>query len=190
MSHYIYRQKKYVEIGDGRILPLCKYSDSSIWNGDNRSHPAWWCINTLGLSHLLVPKEEFKKAAKEEYDRQITLLKEFEEKYGDRYGKKEEINENSYHYGGNTYPGGGKLKNMRAFYSTRKTIPIDEFLRNCHSLSISLEALKNGSYDGYEKVNLPMQTEEDFKNAEIVYQNLLTKYPDCRDICIGVSGLY
>ena len=139
----------------------------------------------LGFNNLFVKRDEWAAAAAEEYDRQIRLLTDFEA----RQHSGKTVTENSYTYSGNTYPGGGRLKYMRAFYSIRHTIPFDDFLRK-YWVTIALEALKPNSWDGYEQTEVGLSSEENVALAEQEYQRLITKYPDTRGICVGVNGLY
>ena len=194
MSHYIYRKKHFVETEDGRILPLVKYSDSSITEGHGRNehHPSWWAVMNLGNKSLLVEKEEWKRLAQREYDRQIELLTEFDKKYGDTYGRRDPIGPDSRTYGGDTYPGGGRLKNMRAFLSVRRTISVQDFIHKTLGCTISMEPLIPGSWQSYDnsKVEVFLRDEESFTDAENKYQELREKYPDSKTIVIGVSGLW
>lgn len=187
MSHYMYKKKMYIELSDGRILPLCQYADSSVWDPDRKRYPTSWCISPLAGDTLLCTKEAFAKAAQAEYDRQVALLTNFRNQFSP--DKTEPIGPESYHYGGTTYPGGGKLKNMRAFFSTRKTIPIAEFLKDHSFLRLKLSPLRPGSYEAYQTVEVLMHSESDFLKAQDMYEMLKHDHPDSIHIYVGVYGM-
>ena len=193
MSHYMYRQKYMVETEDGYVLPLVKYADSSvtIGHGRNEYHPCHWAVLNLGNNSLLVKKDEWQKLVQQEYDRQIELLTDFDKRYGDTYGRSGPIGPDSRNYGGDTYPGGSRLKNMRAFLSARRTISVQEFFNRTLGCSISLGALKPNSWDYYEdsKVEVYLNSELSFLELEEKYQETRKAYPNARSIVVGVTGL-
>lgn len=189
MSHYTYHKKYMVEIEDGRVLPLALYSDSSVTIGRGRyeRHPVSACVLNLGNHGLLVDKEEWKGLLQQELDRQFELLTAFEEKYGS--GRK--VTLDSTNYGGNVYPGGRKLKNLRAFFSVRRTISIEEFLRRTGGCSVYFYALKPKSWDAYEgsKVDVFLRDNDSFVEAENKYQEIRRKFPSDNHMVVGLTGL-
>lgn len=89
MSHYIYKKKKFLEIPDGRILPLCLYADSSVTSTNYDSHrrphsfhPKSWCINTFSSEEgILIDKNKFQEYVKEAYEQEMNCLIEYRNKY-------------------------------------------------------------------------------------------------------------
>lgn len=189
MSYNMYRRKIWVETSDRRILPLCQYADSSLYDCDTRSHPKSWCLYNLRTNHVLVPKQEFITAGKRAYEEQISYMRECIQKYGPDHMIGHEPGPESYNYFGTTYPGGGKLKHMRAFLAARKTVPVDEFLCQYPNVTITLEPIRPNSYDGYEKILIELTSEEKIMEMEEIYQSLRKKYPSASYVCIGVRGM-
>lgn len=193
MSHYIYRKKMFVETASGRIMPFALYSDSSLTRrfGGYEYHPASWCVLNLVSESLFPKKEDWQKAQKKLYADEIERLNKFNKEQAEWYGlpQENEATAESYCYSGNTFPGGGKVKNMRAFFSARNTIPAERFLEEYKGVCVSLEPLKPDSWEGYERIEVQITSEEEIERTESEYRRLLAKYPETRGICVGVTGL-
>lgn len=191
MSHYIYKKKAFVELDDGRILPLCLYADSSIsdYNYDRHGrkhwfHPKSWCINTLGAEHgLLIGKKAFNDAVIQAYESEMQSLKEFRDKYDP---EAKEPDSNSYSYYGTVYPSGGKMKHMKYFYSTKRTIPAEKFLKK-NSFSINISVYDPKDYRTVEEQEVLISTANDIIRAQQVYEELRGRTDGY--MCIGVYGL-
>lgn len=187
MSYYMYKKKLIIGLTDGRILPLVKYSDSSVTNGCGKGHPEWWCINNICGNGIICDKQAFQEKASEMYDEQIKMLSDYNRKYPeDNQG---EPGPESYTYYGNTYPGGGKMKNMRAFYSVRKTIPAAEYFQNRpYGFSISVTTYNPKNFQDKEKLTFRIFNEGNILEAETAYHEMKKKYNDY-DICFGIFGI-
>ena len=175
MSHIVYRKKLFAETSSGLLLPFTCCSDSSltIGSGKNEYHQSFWCVMNLGFDHLFPRKEVWDKAANGEYDRQITLLQEYEREYPS--GKP--VGPDSLHYSGNKYPGGGKLKNMISFLSARNAMPVSTFLRKHSNVIVSLEPIKPGSFLSYEIKEICLFSEQAVFDAEGEYQMFQKNIP-------------
>lgn len=191
MSHYIYKKKAFVELPDGRILPLCLYADSSIsdytYDRHGRKHwfhPKSWCVNTMSAVHgIIIDKEAFNKAVKEVYERELQSLKAYRDKYEP---SAKEPDGDSYSYYGTVYPSGRKMKHMKSFYSTRNTIPAEKFLAG-NRFSIRIMIYEPKSYKTVEEQTVFVSTEDDLIRAEKVYKELCKKASG--HICVGIYGL-
>lgn len=189
MSHYIYKKKAFLETNNGKILPLCLYADSSITSKTydrfgrcHYYHPRSWCVNTLSIGGLLVDKNLFNEVAKKEYEDELKSLQRYIDK-SESTGRK--ADGESYSYYGTVYPGGGKMKNMKSFYSTRRTVPVEEFLKN-HNFSLKIESYDTKTFKTIKQETVFIRTENDLIYAQEVYEKLKEKYGY---ICIGVYGL-
>lgn len=185
MSHNIYKKKCWLETSKGDILPLAYYADSSI--RDSRGKYVYsWCLYNFRKG-ILINKEEFKKMAEERYQDEIERLTDYQLKC-----KTDETFEpagpDSYCYFGNVYPGGGKMKHMRAFHSVRNTIPIQEFLSEHPYINICLTAFHLSDYHTVEIETIQITNEADAYHVQDVYEEMKERNPVC-GICIGVYGL-
>lgn len=182
MSHYIYKDKKFLEI-DGKILPLILYADSSVTEGYSRRHPAHWFIDTRDCEPaLLVDKELFQKAAdKAVQDRIDWLLKNYPDSTPTL---------DSYNPYGDTYRGNSRIRGMKSFYSTKRTLSAEDFLKN-NAFSVKLEPCDKNyrTLEGYEKYySFYITTVDDLFHMDKWYREFRELNPDAL-ICIGVSGL-
>ena len=193
MSHYIYKKKAFLEIPDGRILPLCLYADSSVtdvkYDRHGRPHyfhPKSWCINTLNAEQgILISKEDFHKSVEQAYQEEIDCIRKCRsgsdtplcEPFGECYG-----------YFGTVYPSGRKMKHMKSFYSTRHTIPAEQFLQeNRFDIHISIYNPKD--YKTIEKKTVMINGIDDLIRAEQIYEELLHSRADGK-MCLGIYGLH
>ncbi len=191
MSHYIYKKKAFIELPDGRMLPLCLYADSSIsdyhYDMHGRKHwfhPKSWCVNTMGAGGgILVKKQEFHDAVKQAYEKEMQYLRGYRDKYDPEAGNPDG---DSYSYYGTVYPGGGKMKHMKSFYSTRRTIPAEKFLRE-NRFSIRIMIYEPKSFKTVEEQHVFISTVDDLIRAEEVYGELCKKASG--HMCVGIYGL-
>lgn len=190
MSHYIYKKKAFIELGDGRILPLCLYADSSIssYNFDRLGrkhyfHPKSWGINTMGAEpKLLVDKQKFNDAVKKAYEKEMDLIRGFISKYEP---DREEPDKESYNYFGNVYPSGRRMKHMKSFYSTRNTVPVEEFLKS-NQFCISIAGYNPKDFRDIEKETVHISSVGDLIRADEVYMDIRSRNGH---MCIGIYGL-
>lgn len=191
MSHYIYKKKAFIEIPDGRIMPLCLYADSSItdkrfdrYGRGHYFHPKSWFINTFSSNYgVLIDKQEFNKLVKESYESEMNALMEFRDKYSPT---EEEPNDESYSYYGTIYPGGRKMKHMRYFYSTKHTIPAKEFLSK-NTFYIRISVFNPTNFETIESKSFMIKTVDDIIYAEEYFEILKAK--NIGRMCLGVRGL-
>lgn len=78
------------------------------------------------------------------------------------------------------------MKHMKSFYSTRRTIPAEEFLRE-NRFSIHISVYDPKDYKTIEEHNVPISAVRDLIKAEQIYKELRSR-ADGR-ICLGVYGL-
>lgn len=186
MSHYIYKKKLYLESSKGDILPLALYADSSIRNQD-MSYNYHWCINNICCSGLIAGIQNFKEKAEELYRKEIRKLEEFQKNYDT--DDNTPCGPESYTYYGNSYPGGRKMKHMKAFYSVKKTIPMQEFLQKPENhFCINLSVYDPKTFQTLVTEQVAISGEVDVYKAQEMYQGLRSRYPHC-EITIGVNGL-
>lgn len=182
MSHYIYKDKKFLEI-NGKILPLILYADSSVTEGYSRKHPAHWFIDTLSAEPaLLIDKELYQKAANEKVQSRIDWLKK---NYPDSNPDLD-----SYNPFGDTYRGNGKLRGMKSFLSCKRTVSAEDFLRR-EAFSVRLEPCDKHykKLEGYEKrYSFYITSTEDIIHMDEWYRELRKLNPEAL-ICISVHGL-
>ena len=188
MSHYIYKKKAFLEIPNGRIVPLCLYADSSLtdvkydrYGRPHYFHPKSWCINTLNAEYgVLISKEDFHKAVEQAYQAEMDCIKKC------RSGSETLPSGESYSYYGTVYPSGRKMKHMKAFYSTRHTIPAEQFLKeNRFDIYISIYNPKD--YKTIEKHTVMISVIDDLIKAEQVYEEIHSRADG--KMCLGVYGL-
>jgi len=190
MSHYIYKKKAFIELKDGRILPLCLHADSGVssYNYDRNGrkhyfHPKSRGINTMGAEpKLLVDKQKFNDAVKRAYEKELDLLRE----YMDRYGTdREEPGKDSCNYFGNVYPSGRKMRDMKSFCSTGHTVPAEGFPAS-NQFDISIASYNPKDYRNIEKETVHISTVEDLIKADEVYMDIRGRNGH---MCIGIYGL-
>ena len=185
MSHYIYKKKKFLEIPDGRIMPLCLCADSSITSTSGHyCHPKSWCINTFcSKNGILIEKMKFQELVKEAYEQEMNHLKEYWNKYKP---SEPEPNEESIGYYGTVYPAGRKMKHMKSFYSTRRTIPAETFLKE-NKFDIYVSSYDPNNYKTIAHQTVTICTVDDIIKAEQIYEELHSKFDG--HMCIGIRGL-
>lgn len=191
MSHYIYKKKKFLELPDGRILPLCLYADSSVTSNTydryGRRHeynPRSWCIHTMNAKKgILIDKQEFKRLAEEAYNQEMNSLREYRKKYVPEKG---EPDGDSYCYYGTVYPAGRRMKDMKSFYSVRRTIPAEEFLAT-NRFSINISLYDSSTFETLKTETIHIKTVYDLVYAENVYEDMFNNKTG--GICTGISGL-
>lgn len=175
MSYWIYKDKKFLEI-DGKILALFLIADSSISAWDNsRRHPAHWWIETFDLPALLIEKDIFHKKGLECVQECLDWLNK---NYPDV-----EHSLDSYNPYGDTYRGNGRIRGMKSFYSTRNTIPAEEFLYRYHFCLYLTPKDKK-----IEKGFFVIQKAEDLLSADKWFRNFRKQYPNT-PCYISVRGL-
>lgn len=191
MSHYIYKRKAFIEIPDGRIVPLCLYADSSLtdtkYDRHRRPHyfhPQSWCINTLNAEYgILISREDFHHAVERAYRKEMEYIREC--RTGSGTGHCEPSGE-SYSYYGTVYPSGRKMKHMKSFYSTRHTIPAGQFLQE-NRFDIQISVYNPKDYKTMEEQTVRIQAAADLIRAEQVYEELHDRADG--KMCLGVYGL-
>lgn len=174
MSHYIYKEKAFLEMPNGNILPLILYADSSVTGMSGRNHPAHWFIQTLGCEPgLVVDKKLYQKAADEAVQSRLDWLKEH---YPD-----EDHSLDSYNPYGDTYRGNGKIRGMKSFLSAKRNISAEEYLRrNCFSVYLK----PNNS----ENMSFYITDIDDIQRMDDWYRQYRKDYPD-KMVYISVHGL-
>lgn len=191
MSHYIYKKKAFIEMPDGRIVPLCLYADSSLadtkYDRHGRPHyfhPKSWCINTLDAEQgIIISKEDFHNAVERAYQKEMDCIREC------RSGSETspcELSGESEGYYGTVYPSGRKMKHMKSFYSARHTIPAEEFLQE-NRFDIHISIYNPKSYKTIEKQTVTVHTVDDLIRAEQLYEELRSRSD--AHMCLGIYGL-
>lgn len=181
MSYYLYKEKKYVSV-DGKIFPLVKYADSSIRNWEGKRDYHWTIYNIVNMGILADPKEW-------EEERKAAIEKEFELLQACKWIE-DPITLDSTNYCGNSYPGGYKIRNKRAFLSAKKTIPLETLLaQNFGPFAIDLKIYDKSSYKTQNSESFLIRTNEDLIQADARYKEVHDSLSDELGICLGVSGL-
>lgn len=188
MSHYIYRKKAFIEIPDGRIVPLCLYADSSLSDRKfdrlgrpHYFHPKSWCINTLNAEYgILISKEDFRNAVEQAYQEEMDCIRKC------RSGSGTPLSGELYSYYGTVYPSGRKMKHMKAFYSARHTIPAEQFLQE-NRFDIHISVYNPKDYKTIEKQTVMINTADDLIRAEQIYEELHSRADG--KMCLGICGL-
>lgn len=179
MSYYMYKDKKFIETPDGKILPLILVADSCVTDG-TRKHPAHWCIQTLGCeAALLVDKKLFQEAADKEVQSRIDWL---DKNYPDSMHGLDDYNPYC-----DTYRGNSKIRGMKSFLSAKRTISAEEFL-SFNRFSVSLQPRDTKKEKNKETQRFFITNLDDLKALDRWYRKHREEYPD-DVIYIGVRGL-
>lgn len=154
MSYYIYHKKVLLEDEYGNLLFLAQYSDSSITQTaiDKRGrryefHPKNWCIVNIGNDPLnksiLMKKDKFVADAKELIADAIEQAEDFRKRHLP-HSMPEGIDAEC--YDGTRYPGGRRIRNMKAFLSAKRTTNMQEWLDN-NSFHIKIQVYDKKTYE-------------------------------------------
>lgn len=168
-------------------MPLAMYSDSNIYDKYGR-RPSYWCLCDIsGGGGLLAPKEEFESSRKEMIESELEKLKQ----YHDRYEPEEdEPDMDSWCYSGDRFPGGGRLKHMRAFFSIRKTVDPKEFFRKYGTFWIHASWCDKKSYSKVNGEEYKISCEDDIIEADLKLRDFRSRMPKDCVMSIGISGLW
>lgn len=182
MSYYSYRKKCYIEV-NGLIFPLVKYADSSVrtWNGKWDYH---WChFNITDQQRLLISKADWEKAKKDQIEWNLKRLRACS-------WIETEPDMESYNYAGNTYPGGSRIKHLRNFLSTRKTVKFDDFLVENHGgFRIEAKYYDQKTFVDQNTESYQINSEDDLIKADLKFQKFAAKKPKFCSICVGIYGI-
>ena len=189
MSHYTHHKKVVLGVDD-KVMMLALYSDSSVTSSSfSRKgkrfyyHPKSWCVITLNTTRLLIPKTEFVAYQKQTVEQEFQRINSYREKYE---------NDNTpatlddYCYSGDVFPGGGKIKHKRAFYSVKKVINSDEFLKE-NPILFTFEVY-DSNYNTIKDMMIMVSSEEDLLFADQELAKMKAEYAQY-GICIRVSNL-
>lgn len=189
MSHYT-NHKKVVLGVDDKVMMLALCSDSSVTSSSiSRNgrrfyyHPKHWCVITFNTTRLLIPKTEFAEYQQQTVEQDLQRINSYREKY--------EPNSvpatlEDYCYAGDVFPGGGKIKHKRAFFSVKKTRNADEFLKE-NPILFTFEVY-DSHYNDIEKVRTMVSSEKDLLFADQELAALKAKHSQY-NICIRVENL-
>ena len=191
MSHYIYKKKKFLELPDGRILPLCLSADSSLtskvydrYGRGHYFHPKSWCINTFSRERgILIDKQDFNNAVMQAYEEELECIRKCKNRNAEQ---NYEPDEEFYGYYGTVYPAGRKMKHMKSFYSTRRTIPAETFLKE-NKFDIYVSVYDPNNYKTIAHQTVTISTVDDIIKAEQIYEELHSKSDG--HMCLGILGL-
>ena len=185
MSHNTYKKKLWLETSKGDLLPLAYYADSSI-RDEHGKYVYSWCVYNFRKG-ILINKDLFRQMAEEVYQEEIDKLTDYRLKCRTDESF-EPAGSESYCYYGNVYPGGGKMKHMRAFHSVRNTVPIQKFLSEHPCFNINVSAYNSSDYHTVELTNIHITSESDAYRAQAAYDEMRNRHPEC-GMCFGVYGL-
>lgn len=189
MSHTMFRQKAFAVTSDNIIIPLARYADSSLTRGHGRHeyHPTWWMFLSIVPGVLFPQKDAWVAAAQKEYDEQIAKLTEYEKS---DFGSGKPVGPDSYNYYGTTYPGGGKLKNMKSFMSVRRCMPFSELVRRFPNLGVTIEV--HESCKPILSDICMLRSEEDVHHAEEVFRrfNAFAQEHPKSYVCVEPVGVF
>lgn len=175
MSHWIYKEKKFLEI-DGKILPLVLIADSSVTCWENpRKHPAHWWIQTFDEPSLLIEKSVYQEHGIKAVQERIDWLTKYE--------PEKEHSFDSWNPYGDTYRGNGRIRGMKSFYSVRNTILPEKFFSR-YRFTINLEPTDKQVKGEF----FAIQSIEDVLHADEWFRNFREQYPDM-PCYISVRGL-
>lgn len=191
MSHYSYKKKAFLGLPNNLILPLCLYADSSLTTNTydrhgrkHTLHPKHWCVNTLGLGGILVDKQKFDEEVNAAYEREMQHLEEFRLTHEPHRPK---ADKDSRSYYGTVYPSGGKMKDMKSFYSTKHLIDAEDFVSKNH-FNITISTYDTKTYNTIHKRGVYIDSVEAILKAHESYIEMKNNFPN-EGICIGVYGL-
>lgn len=184
MSHYIFTDKKFIRLSNGKILPLCMCADSSVTNRTG-GHPKSWMIFMMMPDSLLVTKEYAMEKQKEAVDIQLKHLQEYNDKFfnGEKIGS--DLKKLSNYYG-DTYNGCRSVAAMKSFYSVRRLKDADSFFQK-FLMEIRISAYDRDTFDNRTTKRIMVQNEDDLIRADAVYADMEKNKGKKEHICIGVD---
>lgn len=183
MSYYVYKKKYWVETSRGDLLPLAYVADSSLRN-DRGGFVASWGVCNFHKG-ILLSKDTFRQEAEKAYQEEMEHITDWKMKSGEPY---ESAGPEDYGYYGTRYPGGRKMRHMKAFFSVHKTIPMEQFLTEHPYLTLHISAYNTASYKTIAPASVHITDEDAVYKAQSVYEEMQKQNPECA-MCIGVFGL-
>ena len=187
MGYDIYRKKQFIEVEGQRIMPLAMYSDSNIYD-EYGKRPSYWCLYDISRGGgLLASKKEFEAARKEMIDFELAKLRDYHKRYEP---DEAEPNMESWCYSGDRFPGGGRLKHMRAFFSTRKTVSPEEFFRQYGTFWVHASWNDKKSYSRVDWEEYKISCEYDIIEADWKLRDFRSRMPKDCVMSIDISGLW
>lgn len=187
MSYYTYHKKALLETPDHKLLFLALYSDSSLTRTTEsingriyEYHPKNWCIISA-KEGLLMDKEQRKTEVQDLITNELQRLN----KCYTEFGENRIATVNDQCYSGTVYPSGGKVKDMRAFYSVRNTKDAASYLELNH-FWVHCSIYDSKTYKTLESNEVYVNSLEKLYEADAMVKEMKQK---SEYICLDVVGL-
>lgn len=184
MSYYMFTDKKFIRLSNGKILPLCMCADSSVTNRTG-GHPKSWMIFMKMPESLLVTKEYALEQQETDVNKQLECLQEYNDKFrdGEKIGNDLKKIQNYY---GDTYNGSRSVAAMKSFYSVRRLKDADSFFQR---FFLEIQILTYDKLNFTEKAaqSIIVRNEEQLVHADAVYADAERKKGENEHTGIGVE---
>lgn len=191
MSYNMYKDKRFLELPDGKVLPLVYYADSSItqtgYTSSGRKyefHPYHWVLDTRGITgSLFVDKKEYAEAVEKDIQEQMKYNLEFNLRLGNSNYCPTMDSDTCY---GNRYRGNRSYKAMKSFYSTRKTLNAEEFISK-NPFDIEISSYSITTYNTQDRISCQITDLQSLYETEKVYQEKRELIDEKTGICVGIK---
>lgn len=192
MSHYSYHKKVLLEDENKNLFFLAEYSDSSITtfsvarNGRTYEyHPKEWCIINPTGKGIMLTREEMEMKAKEILKREMENHEDFRTRY---YPNDPPATLETKCYAGTVFPSGGSVKDMKSFYSCRRTKNAKDWFAN-HRLRLYVYLYDKYTFKTEVDFTVDAKGMEDIVEANKKLLDLLDMHLNCDYVC-RVDSLY